>query len=224
MDNHQEDDKKTTILIDFDGVLNAFPDDKAMRRGGFSDTVYKWRDDNPRRKLYAPDHAFKPARRAIIRFGQVRVRIRWSGELVSNLIDLDADWRWLSTWQPFIESDVNPALGLNGNPKVTNAQWYRYDQFGSTPIHGKEDYVDKWIVEHPGDPVIWIDDEDADSRAWDRIKQRFGGDYPILVVNPNSEIGISRPQLKLMKKFTDDHKPGVTSESWTDWDGTHLGS
>lgn len=223
MSNQQEDNGRVTILIDFDGVLNAFPDDKSMRRGGFSDTVSKWRDDNPRKKLYAPDHAFKPARKAIIHFGDARARIRWSGELVTELLGLDADWRWLSTWQPFIESDVNPALGLNGNPKVTNAQWYRYSPFGSTPLHGKEDYVGKWIVEHPGDPVIWVDDEDADAHAWSRIKQRFGEDYPILVVNPNSEIGISRPQLELMKSFTINQDPGFTSEAWLDWDGAHLG-
>ena len=48
------------LFIDFDGVINQFPDDKVMRRQGRTGWM---RPDDPRRAAYAPDNWFRPDRR-----------------------------------------------------------------------------------------------------------------------------------------------------------------
>lgn len=48
------------LFIDFDGVINQFPDPKVMRRQGTTDWM---RPDDPRRAAYAPDNWFRPDRR-----------------------------------------------------------------------------------------------------------------------------------------------------------------
>ena len=48
------------VFIDFDGVINQFPDDKVIRRQGRTD----WMEpDDPRRDTYSPDNWFGPDRR-----------------------------------------------------------------------------------------------------------------------------------------------------------------
>ena len=49
------------LFIDFDGVINQFPDPKVMRRQGTTDWM---RPDDPRRAAYAPDNWFRPERGA----------------------------------------------------------------------------------------------------------------------------------------------------------------
>ena len=46
------------VYTDFDGVLNAFPDDKVLRRGGVGHTVWMKADD-PRKPLYDAARAFR---------------------------------------------------------------------------------------------------------------------------------------------------------------------
>lgn len=47
------------LFIDFDGVINQFPDDKVMRRQGRTGWM---RPDDPHRAAYAPDNWFRPDR------------------------------------------------------------------------------------------------------------------------------------------------------------------
>lgn len=44
------------LFIDFDGVINQFPDDKVMRRQGRTGWM---RPDDPHRAAYAPDNWFR---------------------------------------------------------------------------------------------------------------------------------------------------------------------
>ena len=46
------------VYTDFDGVLNAFPDDKVLRRGGVGHTGWMKADD-PRKPLYDAARAFR---------------------------------------------------------------------------------------------------------------------------------------------------------------------
>lgn len=48
------------LFIDFDGVINQFPDDKVMRRQGRTDWM---ESDDPCRDTYSPDNRFGPDRR-----------------------------------------------------------------------------------------------------------------------------------------------------------------
>lgn len=58
------------LFIDFDGVINQFPDPKVMRRQGTTDWM---RPDDPRRAAYAPDNWFRPVLLQCLfdRFGSV---------------------------------------------------------------------------------------------------------------------------------------------------------
>ena len=99
------------LFIDFDGVINQFPDPKVMRRQGTTDWM---RPDDPRRAAYAPDNWFRPDRRERLLVHDLgrRFTIRWNAELVARLDALDADKWWLSTWQPET-AQLNRALGVD---------------------------------------------------------------------------------------------------------------
>jgi len=122
------------LFIDFDGVINQFPDDKVMRRQGRTGWM---RPDDPHRAAYAPDNWFRPDRRErlLVRDLGRRFVIRWNAELVARLDALDADKWWLTTWQPET-GRLNRALGVDW-PTI---RWYDpitvllqclFDRFGS---------------------------------------------------------------------------------------------
>ena len=48
---------RAVIYTDFDGVLNAFPDDKVLRRGGVGHTQWL-KEGDPRKELYDSTRAF----------------------------------------------------------------------------------------------------------------------------------------------------------------------
>lgn len=106
------------LFIDFDGVINQFPDDKVMRRQGRTGWM---RPDDPHRAAYAPDNWFRPDRRErlLVRDLGRRFVIRWNAELVARLDALDADKWWLTTWQPET-GRLNRALGVDW-PTI---RWY----------------------------------------------------------------------------------------------------
>lgn len=49
---------RAVIYTDFDGVLNAFPDDKVLRRGGVGHTQWL-KEGDPRKELYDSARAFR---------------------------------------------------------------------------------------------------------------------------------------------------------------------
>ena len=51
------------ILIDFDGVINQFPDEKVRRRQNSTEWM---KPEDPRIDLYAPNHWFIPDRRQTV--------------------------------------------------------------------------------------------------------------------------------------------------------------
>lgn len=46
---------KPVVFTDFDGVLNAFPDDKLLRRGGVNKVMTWAKPDSPYAKMYNPE-------------------------------------------------------------------------------------------------------------------------------------------------------------------------
>lgn len=49
---------KPVVFTDFDGVLNAFPDDKLLRRSGVNKVMTWAKPDSPYAKMYNPEKAF----------------------------------------------------------------------------------------------------------------------------------------------------------------------
>ena len=72
------------VYTDFDGVLNAFPDDKVLRRGGVGHTGWMKADD-PRKPLYDAARAFRLDGNRQARTPVGRFRIHWSTELAGAM-------------------------------------------------------------------------------------------------------------------------------------------
>ena len=154
------------LFIDFDGVINQFPDPKVMRRQGTTDWM---RPDDPRRAAYAPDNWFRPDRRERLLVHDLgrRFTIRWNAELVARLDALDADKWWLSTWQPET-AQLNRALGVDW-PTV---QWY--DPTTREGIWtGKRRTILDALAQNR--PIVWLDDEDVLLQC---LFDRFGSVFP----------------------------------------------
>jgi len=94
---------KPVVFTDFDGVLNAFPDDKLLRRGGVNKVMTWAKPDSPYAKMYNPEKAFHLDGNEKAHTPVGSWRIHWSSELSDAMYALAVDgivelW-WLSTWQ-----------------------------------------------------------------------------------------------------------------------------
>ena len=78
---------RAVIYTDFDGVLNAFPDDKVLRRGGVGHTQWL-KEGDPRKELYDSVRAFPLTGNEQVRTGHGRFRVHWSRELAGMMHDL----------------------------------------------------------------------------------------------------------------------------------------
>lgn len=197
------------LFIDFDGVINQFPDPKVMRRQGTTDWM---RPDDPRRAAYAPDNWFRPDRRERLLVHDLgrRFTIRWNAELVARLDALDADKWWLSTWQPET-AQLNRALGVDW-PTV---QWY--DPTTREGIWtGKRRTILDALAQNR--PIVWLDDEETTYNAGLAI-QATPHEAPVLGVGPDSAIGVGRPQMDLVEDFIRNPPAGSVVRFETDGDG-----
>lgn len=131
---------KPMIMIDFDGVINAFPDRKIMRRGGIGKTEWL-KDNDPRKQLYSIENAYILNGNDTIRIDYDKYRIHYSKELVSIIADIiknkQADYTWLTTWQPYTNM-LNNKLGIDFNTET--AQWYNPDM----PLTSQEGKI-SWL-------------------------------------------------------------------------------
>lgn len=178
------------VLVDFDGVINQFPNDEMRRRQNSADWM---KPGDPRIELY--DHArwFMPNRKRYVTAGRLGAyRIVWSSELVDRLRALCARIMWLSTWQPFTNS-LNMALGVNWD----TINWY--DPYtGEGRLAGKRRAVLSHLKERR--PIIWIDDEETTYEAGLAIGDASPS-APVLAVGPDPHIGISRQQMDDIERF-----------------------
>lgn len=197
------------LFIDFDGVINQFPDPKVMRRQGTTDWM---RPDDPRRAAYAPDNWFRPDRRERLLVHDLgrRFTIRWNAELVARLDALDADKWWLSTWQPET-AQLNRALGVDW-PTV---QWY--DPMTREGIWtGKRRTILDALAQNR--PIVWLDDEETTYNVGLAI-QATPHEAPVLGVGPDSAIGVGRPQMDLVEDFIRNPPAGSVVRFETAGDG-----
>ncbi|MEE1296212.1 MAG: hypothetical protein UHD09_05085 [Bifidobacterium sp.] len=208
---------QAVVYTDFDGVLNAFVDDKVLRRGGQANLAWL-RGHDGRKALYDPSNAFLLDRCERIMVDRHNgYRVHWSAELAADLAKLAstglADLEWLTTWQPYTDR-LNDALGWDAIP-VDTVQWYdpvTYDRlltgkFGTIKARARVEME----REHPL-PIIWIDDEECTPERRDELEAMVGDLVPILMVRPDSRIGISRRQWRLITDMvaTPERHPGVT--------------
>lgn len=207
--------------FDFDGVFNAFPDPKILRRGG--QNHLEWlRNDDPRRELYDPDkNAFLLSSNSVIKIKKGSYRIHWSNELTVHMRLLAGEnglsFHWLTTWQPYTEllddllgfsSGINDDYEGSSISTVTE-QWYDPDTRRGIWT-GKPDTISKRIHKAYGEGeslgLIWVDDEECDCTGLKAIQNALNqhgddGSVKVLLVRPDEKIGLSRRQFDEILKF-----------------------
>lgn len=236
-DEGRQTDGKPLLLIDFDGVINAFPDEKLLRRGGQTGSwLEKLSVDDPRRQLYSLDNAFRLDRSERVTVTQINmydecekttVRIRWAGELAAAIrglqADCEADVAWLSTWQPWtdkLERELGfTRLGDEG-PLLTTVRWYD-PVSGENRVAGKLHAVAAVLQELQAAgqqrPIVWIDDEETGVEAERWLRSRgLGEASPLLMIQPDDRIGVSRSQWKhavdFMRGASGETAPGIYAD------------
>ena len=220
------------VYTDFDGVLNAFPDDKVLRRGGV-DHAQWLKDDDPRKALYDPGRAFHLDGNMQARPPVGRYRVHWSRELSDALYGLAQDGRieldWLTTWQPYCVNVLDPMLGWDPTV-VHNTVWYNPVTMEHRLTGKLSTVLSRVRVERKSvdpSPIVWIDDEECCGDAMRKIAAKEPA-APVLMVRPDMHIGISRRQWALITRFVDDWTgfPPVTFDDEDGEDGiraTHAG-
>ncbi|MEO2465210.1 hypothetical protein ABG943_01075 [Bifidobacterium catenulatum] len=158
---------KPVVFTDFDGVLNAFPDDKLLRRGGVNKVMTWAKPDSPYAKMYNPEKAFHLDGNEKAHTPVGSWRIHWSSELSDAMYALAVDgivelW-WLSTWQPYCSQILDPMLGWD--PMLVDViTWY-------DPVTKWGRETGKWQTiqrrvrieceENEPAPIVWIDDDEC---------------------------------------------------------------
>ena len=210
------------VYTDFDGVLNAFPDDKVLRRGGV-DHAQWLKDDDPRKALYDPGRAFHLDGNMQARPPVGRYRVHWSRELSDALYGLAQDGRieldWLTTWQPYCVNVLDPMLGWDPTV-VHNTVWYDPVTMEHRLTGKLSTVLSRVRVERKSvdpSPIVWIDDEECCGDAMRKIAAKEPA-APVLMVRPDMHIGISRRQWALITRFVDDWT-GFPPVTFDDEDG-----
>lgn len=225
------DRPKPLLLLDFDGVINCFPEDKIWRRGKQDRLVERLGAGDPRTELYDPvKTAFLIDKKYKINLGKGdRFNLRWSSELVDDIRrlqeDVHADLMWLSSWMLYTDR-LNALLGLigerYGDPsylddeeynvkiQIRTAQWFDPVTRMNYSI-GKRIYVENLLKDmvKTGEkrPLIWCDDEEADELNERHIRKAgLNKIVPILMIQPDERIGISRSQFSKIKSFIEDYE------------------
>lgn len=201
---------KPVVFTDFDGVLNAFPDDKLLRRSDVNKVMTWAKPDSPYAKMYNPEKAFHLDGNEKAHTPVGSWRIHWSSELSDAMYALAVDgivelW-WLSTWQPYCSQILDPMLGWD--PMLVDViTWY-------DPVTKWGRETGKWQTiqrrvrieceENEPAPIVWIDDDECfEQRA--QLLEELQPKAPVLMVRPDYRIGISRRQWKLIDTFV--HHP-----------------
>lgn len=98
------------LFIDFDGVINQFPDDKVMRRQGRTGWM---RPDDPHRAAYAPDNWFRPDRRERLLVRDLGRRFVIRRNAIVGPKRLPDRWIQACLWTitPHDVADIRPACG-----------------------------------------------------------------------------------------------------------------
>lgn len=168
------------IFLDFDGVLNVFPD-------SYQPTPIDY------------DLGFAPDCKQRVTLPEGRFTLQWSSVLANSLYALSdqANLFWLSTWQP--ETHILNQLLNWSTEKITTVTWY--DPISRKGIWtGKRDHIRNMITKNDPTPIVWVDDEECITIAQQQLADMHPT-APILMIRPDPRIGISQRQLELINQF-----------------------
>ena len=106
---------KPVVFTDFDGVLNAFPDDKLLRRSGVNKVMTWAKPDSPYAKMYNPEKAFHLDGNEKAHTPVGSWRIHWSSELSDAMYALAVDGIVAVHLAAILQSDSRPDARLGSH-------------------------------------------------------------------------------------------------------------
>lgn len=201
---------KPVMYLDFDGVLNAFPNTGIVNYSDVGHVELVPDPDGYRTDLYSAKRAFPLDKTAVIDFGRRGFHeLHWSDELAGKLYALARggmlDLRWLSTWQPYTEM-LGDRLGWDDSV-VSSVFWYDPNTHEGRVMQ-KLDLIMNEIIKqrervergYDAHAIIWVDDGAINNRTITALIHTQLAS-PLLLISPDARIGISRRQLELIYTF-----------------------
>lgn len=215
------------MFVDVDGVLNVFGDPARYHDGTDSKAEDKYPIYNTK-ACYMADVLDEVYPR------NKRYNIRWSHEMIHDLKTIiespNVDFSWLTSWYPFTDEIINPLFDMSyeHNPDVNIDTVYGWMHLNRN-YYDKYNYVRGYIVRHPDNPVIWIDDEYVNRYSYNDMKEALQTcriPRRVLMIQTNSTIGISREQMDTIREFCAKPTQGIRFitevEDHHDY-GNHIG-
>lgn len=177
---------RPVLYLDVDGVINFL---KHRHKG----KPYEWDDierDNVASPIEGHDGTFK---------------ITYSKTLSAQLLNLDCDIKWLTTWGAEANKLISPLVGLPEDLEVagTYDDWRVRDTRASglyviTTANWKLDAVQRDQNDNPR-PFIWADDDAIDKEAQEWLAKC---PIPYLAVAPDSrDGGLTPTHVMYMREF-----------------------
>lgn len=214
------------VICDLDGVIVPILPYAVQSNGGIGKT--DWMDKsfyksvfkeifNREKYVFSDKNAFKPDHE--YKMGtpfcpdERRFDLIWSSELVGNFRQMMDDgqitWMWLTSNLPWIDS-INQALGFDSSIAI-----------GANCSINDRNYKLKAVIkaiEHSANclcpaPIIWIDDQQAskaNASALRALVKRY--QIAMLMVQPDTRIGISREQWQQIERFVVDPRERYTCQ------------
>ena len=162
---------KPVVFTDFDGVLNAFPDDKLLRRGGVNKVMTWAKPDSP----YA---MYALAVDGIVELWWLSTWQPYCSQILDPMLGWDPMLVDVITWY-----DPVTKWGREAGKWQTIQRRVRIECEENEPA-----------------PIVWIDDDECfEQRA--QLLEELQPKAPVLMVRPDYRIGISRRQWKLIDTF-----------------------
>lgn len=125
--------------------------------------------------------------------------IRYNPQIVDWVHELNrvADLRWLTMWGSSARSELAPALGLPDFPAVIEQEDHRYPEFD-----WKHSAVLSQIVNEPGRPVLWLEDEPGYGGAYDQlVPYAKTTSTPLLIVQTTISDGLTEAHMLRIRSF-----------------------
>lgn len=108
-----------------------------------------------------------------------------------------AELRWLTSWGHRARTELSPALGLPDFPAIVEQEEHRYPEFD-----WKHSAVLSQIVNEPGRPIVWLEDEPMYGGAYDQLvpyAQETG--TPLFIVQPTISDGLTEAHMLRIRQF-----------------------
>lgn len=169
----------TTLLIDFDGVINVESNPKAYKRA--------YRNDGGNPNMYTDVWSIG------VDYKGQRQRVVYCKDLLSALHTLclkhSSQWVWLTTWE-------SESFNIDRRLLTRSNSYIKWD-YADFDARNANKYAEFLKLVHTGETVVWIDDE--------ATTLYNPNDLPpgakVLVIKPNSVTGLTKSEVAAVDAF-----------------------